>query len=97
MEFSNILATKLVEGYNIKFKGIGTFGVAITSKGCDKESDLRPNMVEFSKLTYRADSKLVKILKKIRFEKEPPSPKGFISKKEVNWLDIFGKTYLYLC
>lgn len=82
MELSNILGVKLVEGYNIKFKGIGTFGVSITSQGCDNEDDLKPKMVEFSKLTYRADSKLIKMLKKVRFEKEPPAPKGFISKEE---------------
>ena len=83
MEFSNVLKRKLADGYNIKFEGIGTFGVAITSEGCDNADDITPKEVTYSKLTYRPDIRLVKALKEAKFLKEPPAPKGYVSKAEI--------------
>lgn len=83
MEFSNVLKRKLAEGYNIKLEGIGTFGVAITSQGADNPDDITPKQVEYSKLTYRPDSRLVKALKEAKYLKEPPAPKGYVSKAEI--------------
>ncbi|MDD4685483.1 MAG: HU family DNA-binding protein [Bacteroidales bacterium] len=83
MEFSNVLKRKLAEGYNIKLEGIGTFGVAITSQGVDNPDDITPKQVEYSKLTYRPDSRLVKALKEAKYLKEPPAPKGYVSKAEI--------------
>lgn len=83
MELSKVMKNKLSDGYNIKFEGIGTFGIAITSQGCDNAKDISPKQVQYSKVTYRPDSDLVKTLKKTKYLKEPPIPKGYVSKEEL--------------
>ena len=81
-ELSNVMKRNLTNGYNIKFEGIGTFGVAITSEGFDKADDITAREVEYSKVTYRPDSDLVRILKDMKYTKEPPAPKGCVTKEE---------------
>jgi predicted histone-like DNA-binding protein len=81
-ELSNVMKHDLVNGYNIKFDGIGTFGVAITSEGFEKPEDITARDVEYSKVTYRPDSDLVRILKDMKYTKEPPYPKGCVTKEE---------------
>ena len=81
-ELSILLKRDLVNGYNIKFEGIGTFGVALTSEGFDKPEDITARDVEFSKVTYRPDSDLVRLLKDMKYTKEPPAPKGLVTKEE---------------
>ncbi|MFA6200553.1 MAG: HU family DNA-binding protein [Bacteroidales bacterium] len=81
-ELSILMKHDLVNGYNIKFDGIGTFGVAITSEGFDKPDDITARDVEYSKVTYRPDSDLVRLLKDMKYTKEPPAPKGCVTKEE---------------
>lgn len=82
-ELSIIMKNKLGDGYNLKLDGIGTFGVAITSLGYDKEENITPKRVKFSKMTYRADRDLVDVLQDMKFVKEPPAPKGAITKEMI--------------
>lgn len=82
MELSKVMKRKLSDGYNIKFEGIGTFGVAITSEGCDNAKDISPKKVKYSKVTYRPDSDLVKTIKDTKYKEEPPIPKGYVSREE---------------
>jgi len=81
-ELSILMKHNLVDGYNIKFEGIGTFGVAITSEGFDNPEDITARDVEYSKVTYRPDSDLVRLLKGMKYTKEPPAPKGLVTKEE---------------
>ena len=81
-ELSILMKHNLVDGYNIKFEGIGTFGVAITSEGFDNPEDITARDVEYSKVTYRPDSDLVRLLKGMKYTKEPPTPKGLVTKEE---------------
>lgn len=80
-ELSILMKHDLVNGYNIKFDGIGTFGVAITSEGFDKPEDITARDVEYSKVTYRPDSDLVRLLKDMKYTKEPPAPKGCVTRE----------------
>lgn len=81
IELSNVMGDKLTHGYNIKLDKIGTFGVAVKSKGYDTPSEITPKEVKFSKLTFRPDKELVNKLKAMKYEKEPPPPKGYITRK----------------
>lgn len=81
IELSNVMGDKLSQGYNIKLNKIGVFGVALKSKGYDSPNEITPKEVSFSKLTFRPDKKLVSKLKAMKYEKEPPPPKGFITPK----------------
>ena len=71
----------LRDGYKVKLDGIGVFGVAITSKGFSTEKELDPKKVKFSKVSYRADKALVQELKTMKYVKELPPPKGYVSKR----------------
>ena len=82
MELSKIMVERLSSGYHIKFNGIGIFGISITSKGFDKPTDITPKEVKFSKITYRPDPKIVKKLKQMHYEKEPPIPQNIITKQK---------------
>jgi predicted histone-like DNA-binding protein len=82
IELSNVMGDKLTHGYNIKLEKIGTFGVAVKSKGYDTPSEITPKQVKFSKLTFRPDKELVNKLKAMKYEKEPPPPKGCVSRKK---------------
>lgn len=83
IELSNVMGDKLSHGYNIKLDKIGTFGVAVKSKGYDSPSEITPKEVSFSKVTFRPDKKLVTKLKEMKYEKEPPPPKGYITTKMI--------------
>ncbi|MDD2489050.1 MAG: hypothetical protein PHD62_06265 [Bacteroidales bacterium] len=71
----------LRDGYKVKLDGIGVFGVAITCKGFSTEKELDPKKVKFSKVSYRADKALVQELKTMKYIKELPPPKGYVSKR----------------
>lgn len=81
IELSNVMGDKLSQGYNIKLDKIGTFGVAVKSKGYDSPSEITPKEVNFSKVTFRPDKGLVIKLKAMKYEKEPSPPKGYITRK----------------
>ena len=82
MELSKVMIDRLSSGYHIKLDGIGIFGISITSKGFDNPTDITPKEVKFSKITYRPDPKIVKKLKQMKYEKEPPIPKNYIPKQK---------------
>jgi len=82
IELSNVMGDKLSHGYNIKLDKIGIFGVAVKSKGFDNPSEITPKEVKFSKLTFRPDKQLLNKLKSMKYEKEPPPPKGCVSRKK---------------
>ncbi|MFA6201099.1 MAG: HU family DNA-binding protein [Bacteroidales bacterium] len=82
MELSKVMIDRLSSGYHIKLDGIGIFGISITSKGFDNPTDITPKEVKFSKITFRPDPKIVKKLKQMHYEKEPPIPHGYIPKQK---------------
>lgn len=82
MELSKVMIDRLSNGYHVKLNGIGVFGISITSQGFDKPTDITPKEVKFSKITFRPDPKIVKKLKQMQYEKEPPIPKGYIPKQK---------------
>ncbi len=82
MELSKVMIDRLSSGYHVKLDGIGIFGISITSQGFDNPTDITPKEVKFSKLTYRPDPKIVKKLKQMHYEKEPPIPKNIITKQK---------------
>lgn len=83
LELSQSVNAFLIDGYNVNIAGIGTIGVAITSQGFEKEEDLKPKHVRYSKVTYRPDKKLVSNLKQMKYIKEPPLPKSLVTKEEI--------------
>jgi len=82
MELSKVITEGLCNGYHVKLDGIGIFGISITSKGFDNPANITPKEVKFSKLTFRPDPKIVKELKQMHYEKEPPLPKNIITKQK---------------
>lgn len=74
---SDIIAKKLSMGYNVKIDGIGTFSISAKSAGFDSAVKVKPSAVKFSKISYRADAKLRKVLSDVKFERQNDKiPKG---------------------
>jgi hypothetical protein len=71
----------LQERVSVKLKGIGVFGVWVTSKGYYKPKDINPKKVRASKVTFRPDRGLVKSIKEMKFDNMPKLPKGLVTKK----------------
>lgn len=92
MELSDSLLDSLITGNNVKFSGIGVFGVAITSEGFDTEKQVDARKVKFTKLTFRPDKKLVEKLKEMKFEKVAPPPKGYVTKRKPKPQPLTPKT-----
>ena len=69
-------------GASVKLKGIGTFGVWVTSEGFDDAKDITAKKVKATKVTYKADRKLTQFIKEMKFETMPPLPKGLVEKKK---------------
>ncbi|MBP1630517.1 MAG: DNA-binding protein [Bacteroidetes bacterium] len=80
IELSNIMRKRIVDGYNIKLDGIGTFGIAITSPSYDLPDEINIKEIKATKITFRSDNKLNKVLKSLKFRKMPPPPKGYVSR-----------------
>lgn len=68
------------QGSNIKLDGIGTFGIGISSEGFDDPKKIDPKKVKATKITYKADRKLSKEIKEMKFVAEQKPPKGYIAK-----------------
>lgn len=77
---SSILLEKLLQGESVKLNGIGTFGVWVTSEGYDNPKDINPKKVKATKVTFKADRKLTKAIREMKFDNMPPLPKGFVTK-----------------
>jgi len=78
---ADILLEKLVMGAGVKLKGIGTFGVWVTSDGFDDPKDITAKKVNATKVTYKADRKLTQSIREMKFETMPALPKGLVEKK----------------
>ncbi len=78
---SDIIMEKLVMGASVKIKGIGTFGVWVTSDGFDDPKDITAKKVKATKVTYKADRKLTQAIREMKFETMNPAPMGFIGKR----------------
>jgi len=65
--FSEILETRLIMGYNVKFDRIGTFSLSAISEACNTEKECKPNKVKFGKITFKADNKLRKKMVDVKF------------------------------
>ncbi|MDD2191652.1 MAG: HU family DNA-binding protein [Bacteroidales bacterium] len=78
---SEIIKEKLMMGASVKIKGIGTFGVWVTSDGFDDPKDITAKKVKATKVTYKADRKLTQAIREMKFETMPTIPKGFIGKR----------------
>ena len=79
---SKVIKDSLASGFKVKLDGIGIFGVSLSSEGAEKESDLNPKKVFFKKVTYKADSKLVRALRDMKYVKEKSAPKGAVTSKK---------------
>ncbi|MDD2487990.1 MAG: HU family DNA-binding protein [Bacteroidales bacterium] len=79
---SRMIKENLASGYKVKLDGIGVLGVSLTSKGVETEKELDPKKVRFSRVTFKADNKLVRELKEIKFTRERPLPKGIVIKSK---------------
>ena len=79
---TNEIQETLTLGDNIKLDGIGTFGVAITSEGVDDPKDLNPKMVKATKVTFKADRELTRLIKGMSFSHFPKFSNAIVSKKK---------------
>jgi len=79
---TNEIQETLTLGDNIKLDGIGTFGVAITSDGVDDPKDLNPKMVRATKVSFKADRELTRLIKGMSFSHFPKFSNAIISKKK---------------
>jgi DNA-binding protein, histone-like, putative len=67
---SDVLERKLALGCNVRLDGLGIFSISAQSPGFDSAAKVKPNTVAFSKVCYRADKKLQKAFKDLKFEKQ---------------------------
>jgi predicted histone-like DNA-binding protein len=87
-ELSIIMKNKLGDGYNLKLDGIGTFGVAITSLGFDKEENITPRRVKFSKMTYHTDARWWITLEPAQYKKQKSDLESLLKKHICDTLSI---------
>ncbi|NCC18913.1 MAG: hypothetical protein EOM29_08255 [Bacteroidia bacterium] len=78
----------LLEGSNVKLDGIGTFGIGVTSEGVDDPKEINPKKVKATKITYRADRKLTRDVKDMKFTAEPKAPKGLVVKSSKKVISV---------
>ncbi|NCC17465.1 MAG: hypothetical protein EOM29_00820 [Bacteroidia bacterium] len=78
---SSRINAHLKKGASVKLKGIGVFGIWLTSEGYDNPKDINPKKVRASKVTFRPDRGLVKSIKEMKFDNMPKLPKGLVAKK----------------
>ena len=85
-ELPNVMAQLLQEGRSVTIDGLGTFQTALTSDGFDHPEEITPGKVRLSRVYFRADKKLMEVVKKARFIRIPLSqylPKSLLSKKVI--------------
>lgn len=80
---SGLMLEKLLQGESVKIKGIGTFGIWVTSEGFDDPKDINPKKVKATKVTFKADRKLTKAIKEMKFDNMPKPPKGLVTKEDL--------------
>lgn len=85
-ELPQVMAQLLQEGRSVTIDGLGTFQTALTSDGFDHPEEITPGKVRLSRVYFRADKKLMEVVKKARFIRIPLSqylPKSLLSKKVI--------------
>lgn len=86
IELPNVMADLLRDGRSVTIDGLGTFQTALTSNGFDHPEQIVPSEVRLSRVYFRADKKLVEVVKKARFIRIPLSkylPESLLSKKVI--------------
>lgn len=86
IELPNVMAQLLQDGRSVTIDGLGTFQTAVTSNGFDHPEEITPSEVRLSRVYFRADKKLMEVVKKARFIRIPLSsylPKSLLSKKVI--------------
>lgn len=66
-EIATTLKEYLPLGDNVNVKGIGTFGISITSNMIDSPDDIAELIVKGKRITFRPDPDLVKLLTTLNF------------------------------
>lgn len=77
-EISTSLKKSLPLGDNVNVKGIGTFGISITSNMIDSPDDIAELIVRGKRITFRPDPELVELLYDLHFSyagEKPVHPK----------------------
>lgn len=77
---SDLLKEKITTGNSVKLKGIGSFGMWVTSDGYENPKDINPKKVRATKITYKADPKLTQAIKEMKFDNMRKPPKGLVTK-----------------
>ena len=67
-EISEKLKLHLSLGHNVTLDGIGTFSISLTSNKIDSRKDLSKLRVWAKRVTFRQDSELKEILKRLHFQ-----------------------------
>jgi predicted histone-like DNA-binding protein len=65
-----ILETSLHDGYSVRIDGLGIFTLSVSSDGYDHPNDCMPHRVEARKICFRADPRLKKQLKHVKFVRD---------------------------
>lgn len=59
----------LVNGYQVRLKGIGTFSVSATSEGFDTPEACTPVQVKAKRVCFKADNEMRSVLERIKYKK----------------------------
>jgi predicted histone-like DNA-binding protein len=70
MGLTPLIEEYLHEGYSVKIDELGIFSLSATSKGFDTPEECTPHRVKAKKICFRADKRLKKELKWVKFERD---------------------------
>lgn len=73
---SSFVIQQLSIGDSVNLKGIGTINVSVTSTAMDSPDDIASATVKTSRITFRPDPALNKILENMHFSISPDAKKG---------------------
>lgn len=66
-QLPDIIAELLRDGRRVNIEGLGSFFPAVTSTGTDTPEELTADKVELTRLSFKADARLTRELKKVKF------------------------------
>ncbi len=81
-ELPQVIEELLEDGYSVTIGGLGTFQVAISSKGEEKPEDVTANKVFVSKVYFTCNRRMVRRIKETRFIRIPLS--SYLHKESVS-------------
>lgn len=86
VELAKEMEWQFKAGKSVTISGLGTFQTAITSDGYEQPEQITPKQVRLSRIYFRADRKLVDLVKRTTFIRFPLSkyfPASMLSKKVI--------------